>query len=160
MCSTCTISIPQSSSLRSSVHSASDSLIFRDYIYSYKGQTSSTAIFPLNFLWSYVIPANHEVSCLFFFSPEAYWTWQLPLAQWRPSPERLLSLLETLGAHKFTCKHMQAHVHTNTDARIHRCTHSILALHCCFQQGPLDAFSPTCCDDDVNGKRKALHLWN
>lgn len=155
MCSTCTISISQSSSLRSSVHSASDSLIYRDYIYSYKGQFSSTAIFPLNFLWSCFIPANHEVSCLFFFHLR-----QLSFAQWWPSPERHLSLLEKLGAHKFTCKHMQAHTHTYTDARIHRCTHSFLALHCCFQQGPLNAFSPTCCDDDVNGKRKALHLWN
>lgn len=150
----------QSLARRSSVHSASDSLIFRDCIYSYKGQSSSTAISPQNFLWSCVTSANPEVISLSLsllnpgLSDLAVVSWLMGISPWK----RFLSFLKRSGAHKPTDKHVSTE--TQADARIHRCTHSFLAPHCCFQQGPLKVFSPTCCDDDVNGKRKALHLWN
>lgn len=157
MFSTCTTNISQSLARRSSVHSASDSLIFRDCIYSYKGQTSSTAISPQNFLWSCVTSANPEVISLSLLNSGLS---DLAVVSWLrgSAPERCLSFLKRSGAHKLTHKHTSTG--TRAAARIHRCTHSFLAPHCCFQQGPLKVFSPTCCDDDVNGKRKALHLWN
>lgn len=154
MFSTCTTTISQSLARRSSVHSASDSLIFRDCIYSYKGQTSSTAISPQNFLWSCVTSSNPEVISLSLFWTLAYQTWQIQGSV----PEKFLSFLKRSGGHKLTHKHTSTETHA--DARFHRCTHSFLALHCCFQQGPLKVFSLTCCDDDVNGKRKVFHLWN
>lgn len=106
---TCTTNISQSLARRSSVHSASDSLIFRDCIYSYKGQTSSTAISPQNFLWSCVTSVNQEVISLSLALSSELW------------PIRLGGCLMTYGDEplKSSSHSWKGQVHTNTCPQKH-----------------------------------------